>query len=177
MMQFETNKGIVYITVGNSLYTLPETLEGFLENDELISKLSIKEILELHRMHLGIPNNFKDYLVKKAALYGDSPEASGFICEDKVVKLDKQQRGSIKNLLIIDPTMEGTNKFKLVLHNEIHEIEVSKVLDLLSKLEINAYKCLITTTEHLQNIDKLRTLDEILNYDYTTGYPEKLILK
>lgn len=173
MIQTTTNNRITYITVGDSIYEFPETLEGISNNDEFLSKVSMEDLYDLFRYHGGIPNYFKEILEKKAKLYGDSLEASSFICEGNKVWLDKQQRSSILNLL----NSLKEDKFELVLHGKIHELETTKVLALLPKLEVFAYKCLVNTTKHLQNIAELKTLKDIMEYDYTTGYPEKLILE
>ena len=45
------------------------------------------------------------------------------------------------------------------------------------QLEAYAYKCYVNTAKHQQKIQSLQTLEDILNYDYTTGYPEKIILE
>lgn len=44
-------------------------------------------------------------------------------------------------------------------------------------LEAYAYKCYVNTAKHLQTAASLENLEDILNYDYTTGYPEKITLE
>ena len=89
MIQVYTSKRVAYVTIGDSLYNFPED-KGFLDNDALISALSLKEIGDLLKMFGGLPFNFMDYLVKKVKLYGDSLEVSSFICDGEKVWLDKQ---------------------------------------------------------------------------------------
>ena len=172
MMQVYTSKGVAYVTIGDSLYNFPED-KGFLENDELINVLSSKEIGELLKMFGGLPFNFMDYLVKKVKLYGDSLEASSFICNGEKVWLDKQQRSSIMNLL----NLMNEDSFELILHDKVHIVSSEKLRKLLNDLEIFSYNCLVNTTKHIENIKKLKTYQEVVNYDYTTGFPEKLILE
>ena len=165
MMQVYTSKGVAYVTIGDSLYNFPED-KGFLDNDALISSLSLKEIGDLLKMFGGLPFNFMDYLVKKVKLYGDS-------LEGKKVWLDKQQRSSIMNLL----NLMNEDSFELILHDKVHIVSSEKLKKLLNDLEIFSYKCLVNTTKHIENIKKLKTYQEVVNYDYTTGFPEKLILE
>lgn len=172
MMQVYTSKGVAYITIGDSLYNFPED-KGFLDNDALISSLSLKEIGDLLKMFGGLPFNFMDYLVKKVKLYGDSLEVSSFICDGEKVWLNKQQRSSIMNLL----NLMNEDSFELILHDKVHIVSTEKLKQLLNNLEIFSYKCLVNTTKHVENIKKLKKYQEIVNYNYTTGFPEKLILE
>lgn len=45
---------------------------------------------------------------------------------------------------------------------------------MLYAIEVYASKCYDNTQKHLANVEKLETLEEIIEYDYHTGYPEKL---
>ena len=35
----------------------------------------------------------------------------------------------------------------------------------------------VQTQKHLIAVDSLKTPEEVINYDYTTGYPEKIVLE
>ena len=55
------------------------------------------------------------------------------------------------------------------------EIDCAKLLAMLQELEVYAIKCYNITSSHLRAIDDLTmSVEEILNYDFTAGYPEKL---
>jgi hypothetical protein len=55
------------------------------------------------------------------------------------------------------------------------EIECAKLLAMLQELEVYAVKCYNQTSAHLAAIDDMTlTVEEILAYDFTAGYPEKL---
>ena len=43
------------------------------------------------------------------------------------------------------------------------------------ELEVYAKKCYNTTEEHKVNVSNLQSVDEVNNYDYKSGYPDKLI--
>ena len=45
---------------------------------------------------------------------------------------------------------------------------------MLDKLEIYALNCFDITSKHKRNVYQISTIEEIENYDYTSGYPEKL---
>lgn len=45
---------------------------------------------------------------------------------------------------------------------------------MLYALEVYASECYDNTQAHLANVDKIETLDAVLEYNYTVGYPDKL---
>lgn len=45
---------------------------------------------------------------------------------------------------------------------------------MLAALQLYADQCFIVTKQHKIAVEKLETIDEVDNYDYKTGYPEKL---
>lgn len=51
------------------------------------------------------------------------------------------------------------------------------LLTILSNLELYAIGCYNKTTDHFHNVQSLKTLEEINNYDYTKGYPEQLVFE
>jgi hypothetical protein len=54
------------------------------------------------------------------------------------------------------------------------ELNCELLLNILSVLEIYASQCYNVTTDHLYNINKLTTLEELNNYNFKINYPEKL---
>lgn len=48
-------------------------------------------------------------------------------------------------------------------------------LDMLDGIELYASACYDTTQRHLAEVEKLETVDEVMAYDYTSGYPQKLV--
>jgi hypothetical protein len=57
------------------------------------------------------------------------------------------------------------------------EIDIDKAIAMLGALEMYALKCYNTTAQHIANVSKLTTVKEIEDYDYTSGYPQKLNLQ
>jgi hypothetical protein len=45
---------------------------------------------------------------------------------------------------------------------------------MLNAIEVYASKCYDQTQYHLSEVNKLTSIEEIRNYDYKVGYPEKL---
>lgn len=53
-------------------------------------------------------------------------------------------------------------------------LPLNTAIQMLYALEVYASECYDNTQAHLANVSVLETIEEINEYDYTTGYPEKL---
>lgn len=51
---------------------------------------------------------------------------------------------------------------------------VSQFEDMLNAVEVYAIQCYNVTAQHASNISALESVEEVLEYDYSIGYPEKL---
>jgi phage tail sheath gpL-like len=58
--------------------------------------------------------------------------------------------------------------------NQSFTLQLNMAIQMLYAIEVYASKCYDNTQKHLANVEKLETLEEIIEYDYHTGYPEKL---
>lgn len=154
-------------------------------NDELLFNASMKDLSEI--FIFGIPANFKEYLLKKVRLYDASSKVNSFKYNGKEYWLDKLQRASILNLLNTPiATTTDTDLMDIILGDDIYSIKSEKLADLINSLEQYAYKCKVTTQKHINKINNYKDptnqkeydefIDFIVNYDYTSGYPEKIEL-
>lgn len=53
-------------------------------------------------------------------------------------------------------------------------LELNLAMQMLYAIEVYASACYDNTQLHLANVDAIDTLDELLEYNYRIGYPEKL---
>lgn len=68
----------------------------------------------------------------------------------------------------------GKTETALWYNNMQFPLELSLAMQMLYAIEIYASECYDNTQLHLANVDRIETLDAVLEYDYTVGYPEKL---
>ena len=68
----------------------------------------------------------------------------------------------------------STDYIELVLGSEVLTIPIDIAKAFLAQLEVYAGKCYLQTQKHLLAIKDLHTIEDIINYDYTKGYPEKI---
>jgi hypothetical protein len=105
-------------------------------------------------------------------LYNSSSVIKSFIYGGKEYWLDKENRNSLLNL-----SNSSLIDIDLVLGDEIISLSPLKLKSLLLKLEDYSHKCFVNTSRHLIAIKDLKHIEDIMSYDYTTGYPEKVILE
>lgn len=108
-------------------------------------------------------------LDRKIDYYDSSKEVNSFIFNETPLWLDKATRVGLVNLV-----NSSSDNVTLALGNQIITIPVEIAKHFLSELEVYAGKCYVNTARHKIAINDLKTIDELINYDYTTGYPEKL---
>lgn len=154
--------------VKNSTYTLNEIFDIY---KELFP--TSKQWSEILTMREGVLNflSLRTILKKSIAYYDTSKYVNSFYYQDKQYWLSKDIRIGLFRL--ID---SGAKQITLQLNDNYLIISPDKLKEFLNQLEVYAGKCFATTAEHLQNIKQFSTIEELLNYDYTAKYPNKIIL-
>lgn len=178
----EVRNGNIHITI-NKLYIIPlHSIESYImNNDEFLQNASMQDLKDV--FVYGIPNNIKDYLLKKVSLYDSSSSVNSFICEGQEYWLDKSQRNSLYNLF---SSADPEEEFEIVFENLTIKKKAGILVAFLRALEKYAYQCFVVTQKHLNTIKALQEptnseenevyINTLLNYDFTSGYPEKLTI-
>lgn len=138
----------------------------------ILENLSMCDLKTVWDDLYGIPKTIKDILRKKNQIYRKSLDVRAFLYKGKNYWISKEDRASLWNI-----SNSVVGNVDLVVGNDILNMSALQLKSFLLKLENHAYKCYVNETKHLQCIDKLSTPEEIINYDYTTGYPEKIVLE
>lgn len=118
------------------------------------------------------PKNLRKVLTYKINQYDKSPEVNSFIYNNNSYWFDKDTRVGLMNLA----NCSGES-MEIVLGDNIVEISTEKFKKFLQQLEVYAAKCFVNTQKHLNEHKKLNTIEELVDYDYTSGYPEKITLE
>ncbi len=112
-------------------------------------------------------------VIKEITAYDVSSSVNGFLLNGSLVWLDKETRVGLMNSTSILKA-SGMEETVLWLGETPISINCDLAIQLLSALELYALECFNKTAEHRKNVLELQTIDEILAYDYTQGYPEML---
>lgn len=102
-----------------------------------------------------------------------SSAVNGFMLNGQRVWLDKATRVGLMNSTSIAKAM-GKPTTTLWLGDAKLVVECDKAIQLLSALEMYALECFNVTAAHKKAVSEMSTFEEVLEYDYTAGYPEVL---
>lgn len=149
-------------------------LDNLLRNEKLLNELEMKSLPQTFLQVFGIEfyDAYKPILKKKVELYDKSESVNSFIYKGRNYWLDKQQRSCMRTL-----AESGLESIEFVLDDTTITLPSTFVKQFIDALEVYAYKCFVITAKHLQAISKIDDPLEILNYNYTTGYPDKITLE
>ena len=145
------------------------TIKDRLKQRELL-KLPLegwKELLTLVNGKYDI-ESLRQVLIGKVNYIEDSKE---FEYKGENLWWDKNTRAGLVNL--VNSTSEDLS---ILINNKIFKISSESLKNLLNQLEIYANKCFINTQRHLNAIKNLNTPLELIEYDYTLGYPNKVVI-
>ncbi len=112
-------------------------------------------------------------VLEKITDWDTSSAVNGFILNGERVWLDKATRVGLMNSTSIAKAM-GQATTTLWLGDAKLVVECDKAIQLLSALEMYALECFNVTAAHKKAVSEMSTVEEVLAYDYTAGYPKIL---
>lgn len=115
----------------------------------------------------------KTSMLADITAYDSSTAVNAFELNGMEVWLDKATRVGLMNSTTIAKSM-GQKTTTLWLGSYQLEVDCDKAIQLLSALEMYALECFNVTAAHKKAVSSIESVEDILTYDYTAGYPEKL---
>lgn len=115
----------------------------------------------------------KEQLIEEIDEYDTSSDVNSFILGDKQMWLPKETRVGLVNSITIEKAA-GKENTVLWFDGEKYELPVDDALKMLSALELYALECYNVTAAHKANVMALESVDDVVAYDYESGYPDKL---
>lgn len=149
------------------------------ETTETITRWNVwYEYLELPEVTEALSNDneiqaLKLILENIITLYDTSTAVNEFTINGIPVWLDKNTRAGLK-LRFESEIALGKTETVLWYNKKQFVLPLNTAVELLHAIEIYASACYDNTQMHLAQIDELTTVEDIQNYDYRSGYPEKL---
>ena len=159
------------ITYNNIEYYIPDFINQILTRDDLLV-LPLKVWAEIFTKQFGNPNfvYLQSVLEKKILKY--DLERNSFTYKENETWWGKEVRTSLNNLV-----NSMTDKVQIVIGENVYDFTKEELKNLLSSLELYANKVYVQTQKHLIAIKQLQTVDDLIKYDYTLGYPEKVVIE
>lgn len=117
--------------------------------------------------------------LEQLTIYDESDKVNDCIIVYKANRLhfwaNKVERDTLKGA-VQDFINLGRTEYRLDLRELGVSLTVpcSMLLNMMSQLEVYAADCYNKTTDHQFAIKQLTSIEEVINYDFTVGYPEKL---
>ena len=111
--------------------------------------------------------------ISEIQMFDKSTDVNSFKIEGESVWLDKSTRVGLFNSISIEKNAGKTHT--ILWYDAVkYVIPIPDALAMLNALELYALNCYNVTQSHIAAVRSLQTIEEIENYDYTIGYPEKL---
>lgn len=144
-------------------------------NTEDANEEQIKNDLNTFINQSNIKKNNRKILnvISKINEYDKSSQVNGVTINGMHTWFDKATRVGLRNSTNVLKKL-GNETTSLWVNNKEITIKCDQLTDMLDKLEVYALNCFDITSKHKRNVYQLSTIEEIENYDYTSGYPEKL---
>ena len=115
----------------------------------------------------------KKEIIRKIDEYDTSVNVNSFKLNGVDVWLSKDTRVGLMNSISIEKAA-GKEQSVLWFNNICVTVNCDSAIQMLSALELYALDCYNKTSEHKINVQNLSSIEEVHNYDYTQGYPNKL---
>lgn len=149
------------------------TPELFVKNIQFKRRASMIELNEILPDSENKLKIMKDYLIQTITEYDKSDNINQFYIGEYATWLDKATRVGLK-LRFESELAQGMTDTILWQNNISFPLNLQEAIQMLYAIEIYASACYDNTQMHLSAVNNIETIDELLTYDYTVGYPEKL---
>ena len=118
----------------------------------------------------------KEQKTAEITAYDTTSSVNGFVLNGALVWLDKSTRVGLMNSTNISKAA-GLEKTTLWLGSLKLEVDCDMAIQMLSALELYALECFNVTAAHKKAVTELTSVEEVLAYNYRTGYPAMLKLE
>lgn len=160
-----TNK-IVIIKDGMQIFNPTEEM---LLEDDWIEHIPVRH----EPTEEEIFNKEKEYKIDEILRYDSSNEVNGFYINGQELWLDKATRVGLK-LRFDAEIADGKTNTTIWYEGTPFKLELINALQMLNDIELYASVCYDNTQTHIANVNEIKDLETLKNYDYRTGYPDKL---
>ena len=116
----------------------------------------------------------KQEKIQQVIEYDKSIDVNSFFIGEIQTWIDRDTRVSLMNSTTILKNF-GQETTTLWLNGQSFTIPCDGLIQMLGALEIYALQCYNVTEQHKANINALESIEEVKNYNFRTGYPEKLV--
>lgn len=118
----------------------------------------------------------KQHVIDLITAYDTSENVNSFTIGGKSLWLDRNTRAALMRRFEAEKA-SGVEDTTLWYGDGKFEMPVDTAITMLNSIEIYACKCYDVTAAHKAAVEAQADIEELLNYDYTSGYPDKLAIE
>lgn len=165
------------IQFSNKIVIIKDDMQIFNPTEEMILEDGWVEYIS--SINIPTPTDeeiFERYLsdkIEEIIKYDASSEVNEFFLGETSIWLDKATRAGLKLRFEAEISI-GKDNTTLWYDNIQYSLGLNKATQMLLAIELYASACYDNTQAHVANVKALENIEDIKNYDYRTGYPEKL---
>ena len=159
----------------NKIVIVKDGMQTFNPTEEMLlaDGWKVHEPIPYEPTEEEILNREKEYKIEEILRHDSSPEVNIFYIDGQELWLDKATRVGLK--LRFDAEIASGQTNTTLWYNGVQfPLELNSALQMLNAIELYASVCYDNTQAHIANVKTLEDVESIKNYDYRTGYPEKL---
>lgn len=123
----------------------------------------------------SVLESLKKIVMEAIAEYDKSDHVNSILINGKHTWVDSAKREQISRRINTDEEngYETTHLYDS-LNSITYELSIHNAKAMLHDVETYAIKCFDKTNEHMTRVKSMDSINDIIGYDYTAGYPEKL---
>lgn len=121
----------------------------------------------------NIIKQLKEQAIGEIMAYDKSENVNCFTVSGERLWLDKETRVGLK-LRFEAEKLAGKTETALWGNSHSYPIQIDQAIQMLHALELYASECYDVTAQHILAVNTMTTAEEVINYDFITGYPARL---
>lgn len=167
--------GLSHIMPANRIVVIKDDMQIFNPTEDILLSDGWKEYIapENELTDEQILAQEKEIKINDITEYDASDDVNIFYVNDIPMWLDKATRVGL--MLRFNAEIESGKTETILWFNGISfPLQLSMATKMLNAIELYASTCYDNTQQHIANVKNITTIDELKQYDYTSGYPEKL---
>lgn len=168
-----SNLGSTWEDYENNLFVeLNEEQKQFLEDNPGVTP---KEVWNMEIEEVIIPGKTIEQYRNELSfnIMNYDYQTNEFFINDISTWLTPSERSNYKQS-IESAKLLGEERLQFFVNDTLIDVSVEQAEQMLAMVQLYADKCFIVTKTHQNNIKNLTSVEDIENYNYKTGYPEKL---
>lgn len=124
--------------------------------------------------HVRDINDAKSEKIRDIDIYDNSESVNSFTINNEITAwFTPSERVNYKNSIESAKLLE-VKELSLFINGTLMTIPTEVAERLLATIQLYADTCYITTQQHKNIVEAMTEIEDVDNYDYTVGYPERL---